>query len=369
MIRKYTLLLLTALLCLAAGVVTSCLDDGYETIALERGNPQELILDRWTISTWKGKAPSRLDWKLGDIFIFRRDGTFRRRPDDGNTHTWQWKTNPYTGSTDGITIDGEDFGWSTWGPGYWQIFYPYNATGDYTDASWLVDLGSGDFTHLGGTGIGGGNNKDDKDNGDDGNGGNTGGDGNNTDDDGHEYVDLGLPSGTLWATCNIDADSPEQTGTFFAWGEIKGKTTYNWEKYKYANGSKSSLTKYNSTDKKSTLDTSDDAAYVNWGRNWCTPTSAQVNELINNTTVSVATKNGVKGRLFKSKKNSRSIFVPATGYRFESSLEKEGTFGTFWTSDALSIQGRAYALYYDPNELSCSHYERCYGRPVRPVRR
>ena len=72
-----------------------------------------------------------------------------------------------------------------------------------------------------------------------GNGGNSGDDLN-----GHEYVDLGLPSGTLWATCNVGAETPESIGSYFAWGETSTKADYDWSTYKYCNGSENTLTKY-----------------------------------------------------------------------------------------------------------------------------
>ena len=62
--------------------------------------------------------------------------------------------------------------------------------------------------------------------------------------DGHEYVDLGLPSGTLWATCNVGADTPEGYGDYFAWGETEPKEVYSWETYKWCNGDEYSMTKY-----------------------------------------------------------------------------------------------------------------------------
>ena len=96
----------------------------------------------------------------------------------------------------------------------------------------------------------------------------------------HEYVDLGLPSGTLWATCNVGADTPESYGDYFAWGETEPKTTYDWSTYKYCVGEYDRLTKYCSdttygyngfTDDLYVLQPSDDAATVNWGEGWRTP--------------------------------------------------------------------------------------------------
>ncbi len=108
----------------------------------------------------------------------------------------------------------------------------------------------------------------------------------------HEYVDLGLPSGTLWATCNIGAESPSENGLYFSWGDIEGHTSdydFSWENYKYCNRSMSKLTKYtyqqNPTrvgDYTTDLDYCDDAAYMLWGHDWEMPTNYQIGELINN---------------------------------------------------------------------------------------
>ena len=141
---------------------------------------------------------------------------------------------------------------------------------------------------------------------------------------GHDYVDLGLPSGTLWATMNIGATKPEEYGDYFAWGETEPKDIYAWSTYKYGNVY-NALTKYcnNSsygkdgfTDSLTELELADDAARVNWGGEWRMPTSGQVQELIDNTT-SAWTNNynntGVSGMTFTSKTNGNTMFVPAAG--------------------------------------------------------
>lgn len=103
--------------------------------------------------------------------------------------------------------------------------------------------------------------------------------------DGHAYVDLGLPSGTLWATTNVGAIAPEEYGNYFAWGETESKDTYNWSTYKWCNGTYNSITKYctNSrlgvSDRKTILDPEDDAAHVNWGGYWRMPTKEEQDEL------------------------------------------------------------------------------------------
>ena len=136
---------------------------------------------------------------------------------------------------------------------------------------------------------------------------------------GHDYVDLELPSGTMWATCNVGAESPDQYGDYFAWGETTPKATYNWSTYKYCKGDYNMLTKYCSesdfgfngfTDDLVTLQPNDDAATANWGEGWSTPTYNQWVELLRKCTHSWTTINGVKGCLFTAR-NGNSIFLPA----------------------------------------------------------
>ncbi|MBR5532185.1 MAG: T9SS C-terminal target domain-containing protein, partial [Bacteroidales bacterium] len=130
----------------------------------------------------------------------------------------------------------------------------------------------------------------------------------------NEYVDLGLPSGIKWATCNVGANSPEDYGDYFAWGETEPKDYYDWSTYKYCNGSYDIMTKYftdsdyGTVDNKTTLELTDDAAHVNWGGNWRMPTKAEQDELRNtdNCTWEWTTLNGVEGYKVISKKNGNS---------------------------------------------------------------
>ena len=149
--------------------------------------------------------------------------------------------------------------------------------------------------------------------------------------DGHDYIDLGLPSGTLWATTNVGASSPEDYGDYVSWGETRGhksgKTMWSWGGYRYCyNASSKKLTKYCTdyhygyngfTDNKTELDPSDDAAYVNWGAAWRTPSIEQLDELVNSsyTTVAWTTQNNVQGLTITSNSNGNSIFLPAAGYK------------------------------------------------------
>lgn len=181
--------------------------------------------------------------------------------------------------------------------------------------------------------------------------------------DGHEYVDLGLPSGTLWATCNVGADAPERCGDYFAWGETQTKDTYNWDNYKYANGSSDRLTKYCNkssygnygfTDNLTTLQVGDDPATANWGSGWRTPTKVQWDELHKNTTYKWTTQNGVKGCLFTAK-NRHTLFLPAALYQSNIFLHNgqiyyggHGSYGFYWSSSLNTVTpSSAWGFYFD----------------------
>ena len=192
----------------------------------------------------------------------------------------------------------------------------------------------------------------------------------------HDYVDLGLPSGTLWATCNVGAYVPEAYGDYFAWGETEPKSNYNWSTYQYCNGSSSKLTKYctNSsygyngfTDDLTTLLPEDDAATANWGDDWRMPTKEEWQELYNNTTCTWTTLNGVDGRLFTAA-NGNSIFLPAAGYRNGTSFS--GSTGDYLSSTLYSnIPSRAWELNFGSDNCSMSSYgHRKLGLSVRAVR-
>ena len=134
---------------------------------------------------------------------------------------------------------------------------------------------------------------------------------------GHQYVDLGLPSGTLWATMNVGANSETDKGLYFGWGETEGYETipnvFNGEyKNKWYDGY-NSYTKYNETDNKTNLDLEDDAAHVNWGGNWHIPTREQLQELLDNTTVEVHSNDSPAYILLKSNINNNTLYFVSTG--------------------------------------------------------
>lgn len=209
------------------------------------------------------------------------------------------------------------------------------------------------------------------------NGGNNGGGNGGTLND-HEYVDLGLPSGTLWATCNVGAESPKEYGDYFAWGETVPKTTYNWSNYKWCNGDYDQLTKYCSgggygyngfTDNLTTLELVDDAATAIWGIGWRIPTTEEWGELKNNTIGTWTIQNGVNGRLFTAS-NGNSLFLPAAGYRTNSNLTLADRDGYYWSSSlSMGYSGEANNFGFDRVGCYVGRYDtRCFGQSVRPVR-
>ena len=193
---------------------------------------------------------------------------------------------------------------------------------------------------------------------------------------GHEYVDLGLPSGLKWATCNVGAAQPEEYGDFFAWGETQPKDYYDWSTYKWCNSSDTTLTKYcinnsswGTVDIKTTLDAEDDAASVCWGGAWRMPDQEEQNELRNNCTWTWITQNGVNGYKVTSKKNGKSIFLPAAGYRYGGgSPSVTDSAGDYWSSSlAPSNPNKAYYLCSRSDLVSWGKSSRSWGHSVRPV--
>ena len=188
---------------------------------------------------------------------------------------------------------------------------------------------------------------------------------------GHEWVDLDLPSGTLWATCNVGANSPEEYGDYFAWGETKPKSNYSWSTYFDSDDNGSSFKKYNKNSGLTELLPEDDAATANWGSPWRMPSFDQFEELFTSsyTTTEWTTLNDVYGRKITSKSNGNSIFLPAAGYRYDASLSYAGSGGYYWSSFFSPSYGdHAYLLYFSSGSCYWSDSYRYYGRSVRPVR-
>ena len=187
----------------------------------------------------------------------------------------------------------------------------------------------------------------------------------------HELVDLGLPSGTLWATCNVGASNPEDLGDFFAWGETAPKEIYDWASYPYGDCIDNcfKMTKYCDEDSLSVLEPSDDAATANWGDDWRMPTMEEWEELYQKTTYIWTDVNGVYGRLLTGY-NGNSIFLPAAGFRLNDGYYCPN-LGLYWASTRhynCTERGWSYHFDYETSHV-CGTYERNQGQVVRAVRR
>lgn len=186
-------------------------------------------------------------------------------------------------------------------------------------------------------------------------------------ENGHAYVDLGLPSGLKWATCNVGANTPEEMGGFYAWGETETKELYDWSTYKF--GTENNFSRYNSVDGKTVLELEDDAANANWGGSWRMPTIAEFQEIIDNCTWTYNTENGgytVTGT------NGNSIFLPQTGYYYGSSFQ--GDMAGFYRTSSMSeysISLSIYVSHWNPDFGMGTTYidgiQRGHGMSVRPV--
>ena len=201
----------------------------------------------------------------------------------------------------------------------------------------------------------------------------------------HPYVDLALPSGTLWAAYNVGTTSADQVGTFFAWGETKEKTKYIRNTYQIGgqpSGSLRGITKYVTmgeygkdgiADNLSVLEPEDDAATVNWGNDWEMPTLAQIEELCDTTLVisRFATMNGVKGRAFTSKINGNSLFLPGTGVYDALGFCDNKYLGFYWSRSLnTDLNNHAYGLYFHVySDCGPLNNWRTEGLVVRPVRK
>ena len=179
-----------------------------------------------------------------------------------------------------------------------------------------------------------------------------------------EYVDLGLPSGIKWAKCDLGKTSPEKYGTTYAWGETW--TKWNIDYYYFTDIVEGQYTKYDSRDKRFFLEKEDDVAYLRLGEGWRYPTWNEMQELIDNCTVTESTLNGWPGVMFISKNNNNYIFF---GYR-----TKDVTRGRRWSSAVVpSDPTRAYCLYFERDDetgkivVKRDDYKRKQPLPVRPV--
>jgi hypothetical protein len=190
--------------------------------------------------------------------------------------------------------------------------------------------------------------------------------------DAYAAVDLGLPSGVLWAECNVGAHRPEEAGQLFAWAETSAKTDYTWVSYSHCEGSSDDFTRYCTSAKNGTADgqrevfADDDAATVLWGAPWRMPTRVEMDELRTQCKWTVDTVCGTQG-LRVVGRNGNSIFLPATGYRESAERVGSETSGFYWTSGLAANDSLAYSLYFF-SRPSVESTERFLGKAIRAVR-
>ena len=196
---------------------------------------------------------------------------------------------------------------------------------------------------------------------------------------GFEYVDLGLPSGTLWSTCNVGANNPSDYGLYFQWGDTQGWTAdqvgegegqkrFLYDDYKWAiKGSFSTFSKYTTIG--ASLELEDDAAHAHMGGDWHMPSPTQVQELLDNTIRKWTILDRRRGFEFASiKDESKSIFIPEAGYAWNGLVCYAGDTGHIWTSmlNACSVNTGQY-LYFDLGGTDIGNDIRSYGFSVRGV--
>lgn len=201
----------------------------------------------------------------------------------------------------------------------------------------------------------------------------------NINNNGYGYVDLKLPSGTLWAAMNVGASNSEETGLYFQWGDTQGYTAkqvgkgegkkyFSWDTYKWdLDGYGVIFKKYNVEG--IVLDLEDDAAHVHMGGDWHIPNENQIEELIDNTASDWISQNGTYGGLFTSKNDkSKSIFIPAVGYAFFDTIYFSGEYGYVWGSKSMEGENLAgKSLYFSSERTFLYRNQRFFGLPVRGV--
>ena len=179
-------------------------------------------------------------------------------------------------------------------------------------------------------------------------------------------VDLGLPSGLLWANCNVGASSPEEYGDYFAWGETEPKSSYSSSNSVTYGLSISELESRGIIGADGNLTAAYDAATANWGGNWRMPTLDEMQELLDECTWTWTTMNGVYGRKVTGP-NGNSIFLPAAGFRYDTSLYNAGSYGDYWSATPGGDSYYACDLGFDSGDCGWSSCNRDYSFTVRPV--
>ncbi len=198
-----------------------------------------------------------------------------------------------------------------------------------------------------------------------------------SDIDGYRFIDLDLPSKTLWATANLGAVTVADTGDYLAWGEDESKDSYAADTYKFGDGSSSwKMNKYNDSDGLKTLEDEDNAAMTRWSQNCSLPTETDCQELIDHCNWSWTTMINVKGETVKGYKvtsttNGNSIFLPVAGCKSGTTLKNYDTMGYYWCNSVYS-ENLTRANFMEINAegkyaQNTTGWERVYGISVRPV--
>ena len=190
---------------------------------------------------------------------------------------------------------------------------------------------------------------------------------------GYEWVDLGLPSGLKWASCNVGASSPEDYGDYFAWGETRPKSEYSWSTYKLCHGTYDTQTKYNNNNFKEnyTLSLEDDAARQNWHSSWRIPTKDEWLELREHCTWTWTTYKDVEGMLVYGPAGT-CIFLPAAGYADKKNISDMTAFGGYWSASRSeeNTYNAGISSFHSGKEFMKNKWQnvyRCRGYSVRPV--
>ncbi len=185
-------------------------------------------------------------------------------------------------------------------------------------------------------------------------------------DDHHPHIiDLGLPSGTKWACCNVGATVPEGYGGYYAWGETETKPYYDWTTYAYVSYSGGKYNCFHIGD--DIAGTEYDVAYMKWG-NWCMPSYEQMKEILDNCSKTLTTQNGINGILVTGPSGG-TIFFPSTGMKFKNGKGNVEQGGSYWTSTLYqNDENLAYQLFFLYNEWYMEYnYSRDIGCSVRAI--
>lgn len=190
------------------------------------------------------------------------------------------------------------------------------------------------------------------------------GDTNICPDDHHPHmIDLGLPSGTKWACCNVDANSPEEDGGYYAWGETETKEYYDWSTYVHCDGTMDTYHHIGDD----IAGTEYDVAHVKWRGSWQIPSREQMLELESNCTKTWVTQNGVSGLLFRGR-NSSSIFMPSSGFFDNDFISYKGSDGHYWSSSNVGNGSLAsFELFFDSETFIVASNNPEMGFSIRPV--